>query len=214
MLLRPVVELFVGRWMMPELGERFIEALEMAARLHRQQNRKGTSVPYLAHLLGVCSLVLEHGGGEDEAIAALLHDAVEDQGGQATYDAIKRAFGESVARLVAACTDSWSTPKRPWKQRKLDVLARLPHESDGALLVAAADKLYNLHSVLVAYREVGELVWGRFSRGKDEQLWYYRTVVEALRDTGRVPAPLITELEHDMATLESLVSKGDAPSAG
>jgi GTP pyrophosphokinase len=192
--------------MMPDLGERFIEALEMAVRLHQRQNRKGTSVPYVAHLLGVCSLVLEHGGGEDEAIAALLHDAVEDQGGQATYDAIKRAFGEGVARLVAACTDAWSTPKPPWKQRKLEILDRLPQESDGALLVAAADKLYNLHSVLAAYREVGELVWGRFSGGRDEQLWYYRTVVAVLRETGRVPPPLLAEMERDLAALESLLA--------
>lgn len=190
---------------MPDLGERFERALVMAVRLHRRQNRKGTSVPYVAHLLGVCSIVLEYGGGESEAIAAVLHDAVEDQGGEATFEQIRAQLGEEVAAIVAACTDAWSVPKPPWKRRKLAYLERLPTESDAALLVSAADKLYNLRSVVAAFREHGHLVWGRFAQGKDQQLWYFQAVIATLRGTGRVPAALVDELERELATLLELL---------
>ncbi|MGV8041032.1 MAG: HD domain-containing protein [Thermoanaerobaculaceae bacterium] len=190
---------------MPDLGERFEQALVLAARLHRRQNRKGTSVPYVAHLLGVCGIVLEHGGGEDEAIAALLHDAVEDQGGAATFERVRGLFGEEVAAIVSACTDAWTTPKPPWKQRKQAYLDRLSGEDGAALLVAAADKLYNLRSVVEAYREHGEAVWGRFAQGREEQLWYFGSVVAALRSTGRVPPALVGALDRELATLGELV---------
>jgi (p)ppGpp synthase/HD superfamily hydrolase len=148
--LRELTHLVLGRHLMPDLGKRFEGALVLAGQLHRRQNRKGTTVPYVAHLLGVCSLVLEHGGGENEAIAALLHDAVEDQGGEETFRSIREQFGDEVATIVAACTDAWTSPKPPWKQRKAEYLRRLPEESAGALLVATADKLYNLHSIVTA----------------------------------------------------------------
>ncbi len=202
--LRGVVGLAFGRMLMPDLGERFEQALVIAARLHRRQNRKGTSVPYVAHLLGVCGIVLEHGGGEVEAIAALLHDAVEDQGGAPTFEQIRGLFGEEVAAIVDACTDAWTTPKPPWKRRKLAYLERLPGEGDGALLVAAADKLHNLRSVVEAYRELGEAVWGRFARGRDEQLWYFESDVAALRSSGRVPPALVGALERELTALRAL----------
>lgn len=203
--LRGVVGLAFGRMLMPDLGERFEQALVMAARLHRRQNRKGTSVPYVAHLLGVCGIVLEHGGAEVEAIAALLHDAVEDQGGAATLAEIRGAFGGEVAAIVAACTDAWTVPKPPWRRRKEEYLARLPHESDGTLLVSAADKLYNLRSVVEAFRAHGQLVWGRFAQGQEQQLWYFESVVAALRSTGRVPPALVGALERELAALRALV---------
>lgn len=190
---------------MPDLGERFEQALLLAARLHRRQNRKGTSVPYVAHVLGVCAIVLEHGGGENEAIAALLHDAVEDQGGEATFRKIRGRLGEEVAAIVAACTDAWTVPKPPWKERKRAYLERLGSESDGALLVAAADKLYNLRSVVEAYREHGEAVWGRFAQGRAEQLWYFDSVVAVLGGTQRVPPALVAALERELAALHALV---------
>lgn len=190
---------------MPDLGERFEHALIVAARLHRRQRRKGSDVPYVAHLLGVCAIVLEYGGGEAEAIAALLHDAVEDQGGEATFEHIRREFGEEVAGLVAACTDSWTVPKPPWRQRKEAFLERLDSASDGALLVAAADKLYNLRSVVAAYRQHGEATWGRFSQGRAEQLWYFESVVTLLAGSGRVPPALAGELQRELETLRELV---------
>ncbi|HPC82160.1 MAG TPA: HD domain-containing protein [Thermoanaerobaculaceae bacterium] len=204
-LARTLIGLAFGRVLMPDLGERFERALVLAARLHRRQNRKGTSVPYVAHLLGVCATVLEHGGGEDEAIAALLHDAVEDQGGAATFELIRSGFGEKVAALVAACTDAWTVPKPPWKQRKQAYLERLAGESDGALLVGAADKLYNLRSVVEAYRVHGEAVWSRFSRGREEQVWYFESVVAVLRGSGRLPPALAAELERELAELRALL---------
>lgn len=204
---RELVHLVLGHRLMPELGDRFERALVLAARLHRRQNRKGTTVPYVAHLLGVCSLVLEHGGGEDEAIAALLHDAVEDQGGRPTFESIRERFGEEVAAMVAACTDAWTSPKPAWKKRKAEYLERLPGESDGTLLISAADKLYNVRSIVTAYRAHGELVWGRFAQGRDEQLWYLRSVAAVLRSTGRVPPALLDDLDRELAALGTLTAR-------
>lgn len=203
---RELVHLVLGHRLMPDLGHRFERALLLAAQLHRRQNRKGTTVPYMAHLLGVCSLVLEHGGGECDAIAALLHDAVEDQGGEPTFESIREQFGEEVAAVVGACTDAWTFPKAPWKQRKLEYLQRLPAESAGALLVSAADKLHNLRSIVTAYRAHGNLVWARFAQGREEQLWYFRSVATTLRSTGRVPPALLDDLDRELATLDALTA--------
>jgi (p)ppGpp synthase/HD superfamily hydrolase len=190
----------------PLLGERFRRALDLALELHRDQLRKGTTVPYLAHLLGVCATVLEHGGGEDEAIAALLHDAVEDQGGRPTHHRIREAFGERVARIVAGCTDAWESPKPPWRQRKETYLAHLPQEDAGVLLVSAADKLYNMRSVVFGHHQVGAAVWDRFNAGPDTQMWYFGAVVKAFRATGRVPPALLAELDETLAELEALLA--------
>jgi (p)ppGpp synthase/HD superfamily hydrolase len=153
------------------LTERFDEALVFASRLHASQVRKGTTIPYLSHLLGVASLVLEAGGDEDEAIAGLLHDAVEDQGGQPTLEEIRRRFGDRVAAIVEACTDADTTPKPPWRQRKERYVAHIAGAPADARRVSSADKLCNARAILLDYRILGETLWGRFSGGKDGTLW-------------------------------------------
>ena len=131
-----------------QLSDRFTEALTFAAELHADQVRKGSGTPYLAHLLGVASIVLEYGADEDEAIAALLHDAIEDRGGAQTREEIRRRFGDWVTEIVDGCTDSDRQPKSPWRQRKEAYIARLPQASKSVRLVSAADKLYNTRSLL------------------------------------------------------------------
>ncbi len=185
-----------------ELSTRFEQALLLATRLHAGQRRKGTNVPYVAHLLAVASLALEHGASEDEAIAALLHDAVEDQGGAATLDEIRRRFGETVAAIVSACTDSTTTPKPPWRARKEAYVAHLRHASASARLVSACDKLHNARSILSDYRVLGEALWERFTGGREGTLWYYRALVQEFRALG--PAPLVDELERVVAEIERL----------
>jgi (p)ppGpp synthase/HD superfamily hydrolase len=187
---------------MPELGERFDQALVYASRLHRGQVRKQSTVPYVSHLLGVASLALEHGGDEDEAIAALLHDAVEDQGGETTLAEIRKRFGDRVAEIVAACSDSMGEPKPPWRERKEAYIARLKTASRSARLVSAADKLHNARSILTDYRREGARAWNRFTAGRDGVLWYYRALVDALRPAG--PSALVEELDRVVAELERL----------
>lgn len=160
------------------INQRFEQALLFAVRLHRKQKRKGTEIPYIAHLLGVTAIVLENGGGEDEAIAALLHDAVEDQGGIKTLEKIRRIFGDKVAEIVEGCSDSFTIPKPPWKERKENYLKHLPHVSKEVRLVSLADKIYNAKSILDTYRKIGEKTWSRFSGGKDGTLWYYQSLAK------------------------------------
>jgi (p)ppGpp synthase/HD superfamily hydrolase len=145
------------------LSDRFTQALTLAAELHATQLRKGTKIPYLSHLLGVASLALEQGANEDEAIAALLHDAVEDQGGIVTLDQIRAQFGEPVALLVEGCSDTLQTPKPPWKIRKEAYLEHLRHSSSSVRLISACDKLHNARAILADLRVHGNAVWSRFS---------------------------------------------------
>jgi (p)ppGpp synthase/HD superfamily hydrolase len=159
------------------LTERFEEALVYAARLHVEQTRKGTTTPYISHLLGVTALVLEDGGDEDQAIAALLHDAVEDQGGQDTFIEIKRRFGERVAGIVEGVTDTFSNPKPPWRERKENYLAHLKHVSPEVRRVSLADKLHNARSILADLRIQGSTTWNRFKGGKEGTLWYYHSLL-------------------------------------
>jgi len=184
------------------LGARFEDALAYAAGLHRQQRRKGTEVPYVAHLLAVASIALEHGADEDEAIAALLHDAVEDQGGAPTLEAIRGRYGEKVADIVAGCTDTDQMPKPPWRRRKEDYVAHVATASPSVRLVSAADKLHNARSILADYRRLGERVFSRFSGGRNGTLWYYRALVNAFRAHGS--SPLVEELERTVSELERL----------
>ena len=189
----------------PFLTRRFDLALQFASGLHHQQTRKGTSIPYVAHLISVCALVLEAGGDEDQAIAALLHDAVEDQGGLATLDTVRRLFGNRVAAAVEACSDSTvSNPenKLPWRDRKQKYLEHLRHADKDALIVAAADKLHNARSILSDYREIGEALWSRFSAPKKDQLWFYTVLVETLR-CSTAPRSLVHELERVVTELLS-----------
>lgn len=163
------------------LTDRFEKALVYAHQLHASQLRKGSQVPYIAHLLGVTALVLEDGGSEDQAIAALLHDAVEDQGGMETLEAIRAKFGGDVSDIVAGCTDSLVTPKPAWKQRKIQYLVHLQEASLGVRRVALADKLHNARSILANLHTIGPLTWKRFNGGREGTLWYYRTLVEVFQ---------------------------------
>ena len=182
------------------LSNRFSEALTYAAELHATQLRKGSGVPYIAHLLGTASIALEYGGNEDEAIAALLHDAIEDQGGATTREAIHRRFGDTVTAIVDGCTDSDATPKPPWQQRKQAYIDRISTASASVRLVSAADKLYNVRSILKDYRQLGDLVWERFKGGKDGSLWYYRSLIEAFRQAELTP--IVEELDRTVLELE------------
>jgi (p)ppGpp synthase/HD superfamily hydrolase len=184
------------------LTSRFEEALLFATQLHEGQWRKGTTIPYIAHLLAVSAIVLENGGGEDEAIAALLHDAIEDQGGDSTRQEIRRRFGDNVTAIVDGCTDSDEFPKPPWRARKEAYIAHLRLAPAEVRLVATADKLHNARAVLADYRLLGESLWQRFHGGKHGTLWYYRAVVDALRDTARTP--LIDELGRVVSEIEQL----------
>ena len=188
------------------LSARFEEALPFAARLHRDQVRKGTGIPYVSHLLGVAGIVLEHGGTEDEAIAALLHDAVEDQGGAPTLETIRQRFGDAVAAIVSGCTDTDETPKPPWRKRKDEYVAHLASASPSVRLVSAADKLHNARTILADHRRHGDAVWSRFSGGKDGTLWYYRALVEAFRSHGATP--LVEELDRVVSDLEQRAAGG------
>jgi GTP pyrophosphokinase len=185
------------------LSERFVDALTFATHLHASQSRKGGKVPYISHLMGVASIALEYGANEDEAIAALLHDAIEDQGGAATREEIRRRFGDTVTEIVNGCTDADTTPKPPWRQRKEAYIAHIPKASASVLLVSASDKLHNAWSVLKDYRLLGDTVWERFQGGKDGTLWYYRAITNAFHSTGSTP--LVDELERVVSELESLV---------
>lgn len=181
---------------------RFERALVFAAQLHREQTRKGTAVPYVSHLLAVAAIVIEHGGNEDEAIAALLHDAVEDQGGAQTRERILRRFGERVTGIVEGCTDSDTVQKPPWEARKRAYIERLADATASVRLVCAADKLHNARSVLDDFRNLGEEVWQRFSGGREGTLWYYRSVADTLLRSGRTP--LVDELDRTVSDLERL----------
>jgi len=160
------------------LTDRFDDALVYASRLHREQTRKGSDIPYVAHLLAVCSLVIEHGGSEDQAIAALLHDAAEDQGGEPRLNEIRARYGAAVADIVADCTDAWTEPKPPWRPRKEAYLAALPSKPAASLLVSLADKTHNASAILGDYRELGDELWDRFNGGRDGTIWYYRSLSE------------------------------------
>ena len=183
------------------LSVRFDDALVLAAKLHRDQVRKGTGIPYVSHLLGVAAIVLEHGGNEDEAIAALLHDAVEDQGGAPTLQEIRARFGDVVAAIVDGCTDTDVVPKPAWRPRKEAYIAHMASASRSVRLVSAADKLHNARSILADYRRFGDAVWARFSGRKEGTLWYYRALVEALRAHGETP--LLEELERVVSEIET-----------
>jgi len=184
------------------LSSRFTDALTYAASLHANQRRKITHEPYLAHLLAVTALVLEYGGGEDEAIAALLHDAVEDQGGAATREEIRRRFGPAVVEIVEGCTDTDQTPKPPWRERKEAHVARLREASPSVQLVVAADKIHNARSIDRGYRLLGDELWGHFRGGRDGMIWYFRAVADALSHAER--SPIVDELEAAVTSLERL----------
>jgi (p)ppGpp synthase/HD superfamily hydrolase len=188
------------------LSSRFVKALGYAARLYGRQVRKRTERPYIGHLLSVTSIVIEYGGDEDIAIAALLHDAVEDRGGLPRLREIRRKFGKRVAHIVDGCTDSFTQPKPPWMERKRAYIERVSGESEDVRLVSAADKLSNTREVLHDFRVHGEAVFERFDGKKEGTLWYYRALVAAFRKAGR--NPLVEELDRVVTQLESLAGAG------
>ena len=158
-----------------ELTPRFEKALQEAFRYHSRQSRKGeAAVPYMGHLLGVTSIVIDAGGTEDQVIAALLHDAPEDQGGEATLEEIRVKFGDNVAGIVKDLSDTFEDPKPPWKKRKEEYLAHLESASDSTLLVSLADKLHNVQSIALDREQVGEKVGGRVTGRGEGSLWEYR----------------------------------------
>ena len=183
------------------MTDRFTDALVYAHELHRDQRRKGNGCPYIAHLLAVASLVIEAGGGEDECIAALLHDAVEDQGGPRTAAEIRRRFGDRVAEIVDGCTERRS-PDMTWKARKQASVFRVSEADQSVLLVITADKLHNARSLAAAHRESGDEVWYRFGGGRDGTLWYYRAMADAIASAGG--SPLLAALERTVLELEEL----------
>jgi (p)ppGpp synthase/HD superfamily hydrolase len=161
----------------PILGSRFVEAAGYAVELHARQTRKGTTIPYVTHLFTVSSLALEDGADEDEAIAGLLHDAAEDQGGKPTLDEIGRRFGPVVEMLVDGLTDTLEDPKPDWRPRKEAYLKRLAQEPESVLRVSIADKLHNLRSIAIDVANHGESAWSRFNAGRDGQAWLHRSLL-------------------------------------
>lgn len=193
------------------LTDRFRQALVFAFDLHARQARKGSGVPYFSHLMGVAALVLEDGGGEDEAISALLHDAVEDQGGRQTLETIRQRFGERVAAIVLACSDTDQSPKPPWRERKLASLAHLREADPAVLRVSLADKIHNGRELLLLHSRYGPELWQRFRGGREGTLWYYRELLDIFR--ARRSDPLVDELERLVRELERRV-EAERPPAG
>jgi (p)ppGpp synthase/HD superfamily hydrolase len=189
----------------PKLGLRLQRAFRYAAEKHAGQTRKQTAVPYLSHLMAVASLVLEAGGDEDTAIAALLHDVVEDCGGMPRLREIRRQFGARVAKIVEGCTDSFGEPKAEWVERKKGYLRELKHADAETRLVSASDKLHNVRTILADYRRDGESIWERFTGKKEGTLWYYRALSDEYQRRG--PNRNTRELEITVAQLESAVAK-------
>lgn len=186
--------------------ERFEQALVYATRLHNSQSRKSTQIPYIAHLLSVTGLVIEWGGDEDQVIAALLHDSVEDQGGLETLYEIRELFGERVARIVEACCDSVVKPKPPWRERKEAYIQRLAEEPDDVRMVSLADKLHNARSIYMDLLEQGPSALDRFNGGRQGTLWYYQTLVRLFKSgENRV---MVDEFERVVAEIVRLVAQG------
>jgi len=192
------------------LSRKFDDALQYATLIHAGQTRKGTDIPYLSHLLGVASIAMEHGADEDETIAALLHDAGEDAGGEPRINDIRQRFGNRVADIGECCTDALETPDPDGRKRKEKYIARLPQESASARLVSAADKLHNARAILRDFRIHGESLWTRFRGGKEGTLWYYRELVKAFRrtdlDVNKELTELIDELDRVTSELHRLAT--------
>jgi (p)ppGpp synthase/HD superfamily hydrolase len=193
----------VGTQPVTRLGQRYGDAVVWATELHDAQVRKASAIPYVAHLLAVSALVLESGGDEDEAIAALLHDVLEDT--TATRADIEERFGVRVADIVAACSDTEKRPKPPWRERKEQFVERLRTQGDESTLrVVAADKIHNARSMVRDHRDLGAGLWERFNAGPSEQIWYHRAIAEVVRT--RLGGALAADLDDAVAALAALPS--------
>jgi (p)ppGpp synthase/HD superfamily hydrolase len=186
----------------PLLTGRFDEALAYASRIHRTQLRKVSAIPYVSHLLAVAAIALENGADEDQAIAALLHDAVEDQGGLERLADIRARFGDAVAAMVADCSDSHEEPKPEWRPRKETYIASLTHKPLRSLAVSLADKTHNVSTINADLRAVGASVWERFTGRKDGTLWYYRALAVAFAQA--MPGAAAARFEREVAEMEEL----------
>src|SRR5918994_2985133 len=186
-------------------GEKFEAALVYAARLHRDQTRKGSGIPYVNHLLAVAAIVGENGGTEEEVIAALMHDAPEDHGGRARLEEIRERFGDEVAEIVAGCTDTYEDPKPEWRPRKEAYVSHVATAPASVRLVSAADKLHNARSILADLRSLGDGLWNRFTGGKEGTLWYYRALVEAYTEAGA--NPVVEELDWLVQEIVALAQR-------
>jgi (p)ppGpp synthase/HD superfamily hydrolase len=177
---------------------RFSEAIALASRLHKDQRRRLTGGPYLAHLLRVSGIVWDQGADETTAIAALLHDAVEDQGGLTTRELIVEQFGPEVARLVDECSDTDQSPKPPWQERKEAFIATLDDCLPESRLIIAADKLDNVRCLLESFEEFGGELWSHFRGGRDGTIWYYRSVTDRLASDS---TSLVRQLDREVDRL-------------
>ena len=186
---------------MPILTERFDQALVYTNGIHREHMRKGTSIPYMSHLMSVAALTLEHGGDEDQAIAALLHDAAEDCGGQKRLDDIRDKFGDDVADMVADCTDSWIEPKPKWRVRKEAYVASIATKPERSLLVTLADKTHNARAIISDLNDIGVELWNRFSAPREDGIWYYEALATALAE--RTNIQLVDELKRCTASMHT-----------
>ena len=186
---------------MTRLTDRFDEALAYASAIHREQKRKGTDIPYVSHLLAVASLALEHGADEDQAIAALLHDAAEDQGGADRLADIESRFGRRVAGIVADCTDAWDEPKPEWRPRKEAYVAALAGKDRTSLLVSLADKTHNARAIVADLRVHGDGLWDRFTGGREGSLWYYQALSEAF--AAALPGHLADEFQRTVEAMRA-----------
>lgn len=194
---------------LPILTDRFEAALVYALEKHRHQLRKSTQIPYMSHVLQVAGIVIEHGGSEDEAIAALLHDVIEDQGGAGIRDEIEGRFGAAVLRIVAACSDTDTIPKPPWRERKERHLAHLRLADPPVLLVSAADKLHNGRSIVADHAVEGERLWERFNAVKNDIGWYYFEFRNVVR--GRVDQRLYSELNQVVRRVKEITGYDPTP---
>ena len=196
-----------------QMLSRFEQALVFASQKHRTQTRKGTAIPYIAHLMQVAGLALENGAKEDEAIAALLHDVMEDQ--DVTQEELTRRFGPEVAAIVAGCSDSASSDKAPWKERKEAYIAHLLTASPSVRLVSSCDKLHNARAILADYQNLGESLWSRFNAGRDELVWYYGSLLTAFREAaqtqGEPESRVVKELALTLDELHRLTEQKPRP---
>ena len=187
------------------LSPRYSDALQFCFEIHKDQRRKGGNVPYVSHLLAVSAMVMEQGGNEDEAIAALLHDSAEDCGGLPMLEQVRNRFGDKVASIVEGCTDSLSEDpdnKESWKVRKERYIAHLRQADRSTLLVAACDKFHNLSNTVRDLNAHGKQVWSRFNKGPEDQVWYYSECISAFE---AVELPVAKELQRELAVLKEFV---------
>jgi GTP pyrophosphokinase len=183
-------------------SSKFADALNVAARIFADKTKKGTNIPYISHLLGTCAIALEHGATEDEAIAALLHDTIEDIKPTDEARVAVGHFGKEVLRIVEACSDSDTHPKPPWQERKERYLDRLAREDHAVLLVSASDKLHNARAIVTDLRHQGSSVWDRFNAPREKQLWYYRELVKIFSENLVENPALVAELDLAVTEME------------